>query len=223
MPQPLEQIPLFPMNLVLFPYATLQVHVGDERHRELVRECVKLDQAFGIVLQKPGSDRGPAADTYLVGTAVRVFSVHSYYDGQMDVSVKGERRFRIRKVDDSGRYLVGHVEPVVEMEIEDSPRAHALTQKAREFTEAFIAAHFSHSEYKVAMVRLPQDVTALSFLVANLLPVENLAKQRLLETTDTLERLAELIPVLERAILESATPRYVRLTAQAMSAWIHPN
>lgn len=223
MPERLERLPLFPMNVVLFPYASLQVHVADSGQREMVRECARLDAPFGIVLVKPGSPLGPGCETYLVGTAVRVVSVQSFEGGSMDVSVKGERRFRIRRVDESGSFPVGYVEPVVEMEVEESSRAHALTLKAQEYTEAFISGQLSRTDYKVAMVRLPQDVTALSFLVANLLPIENQDKQRMLETTDTLERLAELIPILEQEILEAEAPAAFRLTSEAMAPWVHPN
>ncbi|MGE0002261.1 MAG: LON peptidase substrate-binding domain-containing protein [Fimbriimonadaceae bacterium] len=218
-----EELPLFPMDLVLFPYASLQVHVVDARFKSLIRHCVKMDQSFGIVLTRPSAQGRQTDDAYLVGTAARVLSVQSFDDGNLEVSVKGERRFRIRKLDESGEFPVGMVEAVVELEVESSPRAHALSYKTREYTEAYIASQFSMAAYKVAMVRLPQDMTALSFLVANLLHIENIEKQRMLETTDTLERLAELIPILERQILEASSKECVSLGPEALSHWLHPN
>lgn len=219
----LEEMPLFPMDLVLFPYASLQLHVAEPRFKSLVRHCVQMDQAMGIVLKRPGGRESNLDEVYLVGTAARVLSVQSFDNGNMEVTVKGERRFRVRRLDDSGPFPVGQVEAVVELEVENSPRAHALAFKAREFTEAFIACQFSLAAYKVSMVRLPQDTTALSFLVANLLHIENIEKQRMLETTDTLERLADLIPILERQILESNSSECVRLGPETLAHWLHPN
>ncbi|MFQ3668573.1 MAG: LON peptidase substrate-binding domain-containing protein, partial [Fimbriimonadaceae bacterium] len=77
----------------------------------------------------------------------------------------------------------------------------------------------------------PSDPVALSFTIANLLPIENLEKQRLLETTDTMERLASLIPILERQLSEIDELRSqmidpsvpYRLTMSDLEEWIHPN
>lgn len=218
-----EELPLFPMGLVLFPYASLQIHVVEAKYKSLIRHCVSMDQPFGIVLLKPGSSTVGPEETYLVGTVARVMSVQSFDDGNLQVSAKGERRFRVRKLDESGDFPIGLVEAVVELEVENSPRAHALSVKTREFTEAYIASQFSLAAYKVSMVRLPHDMVALSFLVANLLRFENIEKQRLLETTDTLDRLAELIPILERQLLETTSTRCASLDPAALSHWLHPN
>src|SRR5688500_15065586 len=99
MAQQLEEMPLFPLNTVLFPYASVQLHVFEERYREMVKDCLAYDMPFGIVLIRSGSEVGGAAEPYLVGTAVRIIKVHTYDDGSMDVQVRGERRFRIRRLD----------------------------------------------------------------------------------------------------------------------------
>ncbi|MFQ3669585.1 MAG: LON peptidase substrate-binding domain-containing protein, partial [Fimbriimonadaceae bacterium] len=127
MPEDLEELPLFPLETVLFPYASIQLHVFEDRYREMVRECVEYDRPFGIVLLKTGSEIGdPNAEPYLVGTAVRIRHIHTYEDGRMDLHVQGERRFRIRRLDESRPYLTGLVEPVLERDTETSPRSDAL-------------------------------------------------------------------------------------------------
>ncbi|MCA0359986.1 MAG: LON peptidase substrate-binding domain-containing protein [Armatimonadetes bacterium] len=218
-----EELPLFPLNVVLFPYATLQIHVFEERYRDMVRHCLQYDQGFGIVLIKSGSEVGGPADPYLVGTACRIVSVQTYDDGTMDVKIQGERRFRIRKLDETKSYPVGYVEPVVELEVEDTPRADALTLRTREYLQAYIEAHFQREEIKVAKVRLPQDPTALSFVVANFLQIDNQQKQHLLEVTDTLERISEMIPILEQHMMEAKVPQYTKLTVQDLSEWTSTN
>jgi Lon protease-like protein len=189
----------------------------------MVRDCLEYDTSFGIVLIRSGSESGGDAEPYMVGTTVRIERVHTYDDGRMDIHVKGERRFRIRKIDDEKSYIVGHVEPVVEMETEDSPRADALVMKAREDFQIWIQRLMARTDFNV-QVRFPDDPVALSFAIANLLPMENLEKQRLLETTDTLERLQGLIPILEEQIIEvSQKQAYFRLRPEDLSEWITPN
>jgi Lon protease-like protein len=218
----LEELPLFPLSTVLFPYATVQLHVFEDRYRQLVRHCLQFDTSFGIVLIRSGSEVGDSAEPYMVGTTVRITRVHTFDDGRMDIQVQGERRFRIRRLEESKPYLVGFVEPVLELESEDSPRADALVMKAREDFEIWIQRLISRSDFNVE-VKFPDDRVALSFAIANLLPIENLEKQRLLETTDTLERIQGLIPILEEQIIETKTPAYFKLTAEDLKDWITPN
>ena len=219
----LEEMPLFPLNTVLFPYASVQLHVFEERYRELVQDCLTEDRPFGIVLIRNGSEVGGQADPYMVGTAVRIVKVHTYEDGKMDIQVRGERRFRIRHLDETGSYLTGLVEPVIEHAIEEGPEAEELLTRAREEFEVFIQRLFARQEFSVQVV-FPPDPVALSFTIANLLQMENLEKQRLLETTDTLERVQDLLPIMEQQLLEdSIDPTTYRLTGDDLREWILPN
>src|SRR5579862_1007437 len=164
MSQELEELPLFPLSTVLFPYATVQLHVFEERYRQLVRDCLQFDTSFGIVLIRAGSEVGETAEPYMVGTTVRITRIHTFDDGRMDIQVQGERRFRIRRLEETKPYLVGFVEPVVELETEDSPRADALVMKAREDFEIWIHKLISRSDFNV-QVKFPEDRVALSFAI----------------------------------------------------------
>jgi len=222
----LEELPLFPLNTVLFPHASVQLHVFEERYRCLVRDCLEYDRPFGIVLIRDGEEVGEHAQPYLVGTAVRIQQVLNFDDGRMDIHVKGERRFRIRRlVEEDGLYLRGYVEPVVERVTEGTPREEALVMKAREDFELLVQVLFAQQDVNVQVV-FPDDPVILSFQIANLVPMGNLEKQRLLETTDTVERISTLIPVLERQLLETREvpdPRFWRITSADLGEWITPN
>lgn len=221
MAQHLEEMPLYPLNTVLFPYATTLLHVSEERYREMINRCVEFDQAFGIVLIRNGSG-GDMAEPYMVGTAVRVQHVNTYDDGHMDVNVRGERRFRVRSLDESRPYLVGMVEPVFELDLDEDPRTDSLVMDIRESFRILIEGVFGRPDYNIQIL-YPPDPTALSFVIANYLTLENIEKQRLLETTDTLERLAELKPLIERQIMNARTRQYFRLTRHHLEDWIYPN
>lgn len=218
----LEEMPLFPLNTVLFPYASVQLHVFEERYREMVRHCMAEDRPFGIVLIRSDSEADGPAEPYLVGTAVRILKVHTYDDGRMDIQVRGERRFRIRKLDESHAYLMGLVEPVIEHDIDETPETQELLARAREEFEIFVRRLFARGEFSVQVV-FPPDALALSFTIANILQMENLDKQRMLETTDTLERVQDLLPIMEQQLLDPPTPEYYRLSADDLREWIQPN
>jgi Lon protease-like protein len=221
MSEKLEELPLFPLQTVLFPYAEQYLHIFEPRYQELVQFCLKEDRPFGVVLIRSGSESG-RAEPYLVGTAVRIVGMHTYEDGRMDIHVRGERRFRIRNMDDSkAAYLVGYVEPVVEAEVDETSDTPELLARAKDEVEALILKVFAHREYGV-QVLFPSDPIALSFAIANLLPMENLDKQHLLETTDTYERVSALLPILESQIMEVKQPLY-KIGSQELAEWITPN
>ncbi len=222
MAEPLEELPLFPVDAVLFPYAAFRLHVFEERYRGMIRSCLDAEKPFGIVLIRSGQVVDGPSEPYMVGTAVRIVNVHTFEDGRLDVQVQGERRFRIRRLDDSRAYLVGYVEPVIELEIEAGEIADQVIARARESFQCFLENLFPRQDFKV-QVRFPTDPVALSFTIANMLHIENLEKQRLLELTDTIERLHGLTPLLEQNLLEAKTPPYYRLRASDLREWIHMN
>ena len=222
----LEELPLFPLNTVVFPYAHMHVHVFEPRYREMIRHCLQYDSGFGICLIRSGEEVGGAVEPYMVGTAVRIVKVQTHGNSEMDVEIQGERRFRIRRIDESRPYLVGYVEPVVEMEVEETSRAGELMGSIRDSLMRYLQFAFQHADVRVASISLPDDATALSFVVANLLQCENLQKQHLLETTDTVERMEEMLPLLEEQIeIEAGADE---LTVEVLSAsealeWTSPN
>lgn len=219
----LEELPLFPLHTVLFPYAQLQLHVFEDRYREMVQRCLEFDRPFGIVLIREGSEVGGQAAPYMVGTAVRILKTIPYSDGRMDIHVEGERRFRIRELDEETEpYLVGRVEPVIELEVDESDENMELFGEAKMQFEQLIQKIFARQEFNVS-VKLPTDPVVLSFTIANMLHMENLAKQRLLETTDTVERVATLMPILQMQSQENQEPGYFRISSEDLREWITPN
>ncbi|MBS1706183.1 MAG: LON peptidase substrate-binding domain-containing protein [Armatimonadetes bacterium] len=217
----LEEMPLFPLHTVLFPYAQMRLHVFEERYREMVRFCTEFDRPFGVVLIRHGEEVGETAEPYMVGTAARIQQVQTFDDGRMDIQIYGERRFRVRKFDESKPYLVGMVEPVVEVEPEEPERLDALTIKSEECFRLWIEGQLSREDLAVQVV-FPQDPLQVSFLIADYMPLENSQKQIMLETTDTAERLASLIPILEQQMRDQ-TDMAFRVTTDTLKEWMNPN
>ncbi|NTV92652.1 MAG: hypothetical protein HGA72_05105 [Chlorobiaceae bacterium] len=123
-----ELLPLFPLQVVLFPHAALPLHIFEERYRTLLRTCIRESSEFGVVLMK---EDHPAK----VGCSAAVTSVlQMYEDGRMDVLVEGRRRFRIGQVDDTrATYLVGTVEYFEEQR--DPPDAARFEETVRMYNQ----------------------------------------------------------------------------------------
>ena len=82
-----QLLPLFPLQVVLFPHSLLPLHIFEDRYKLLIRECVTEKTEFGINLVQDGT----LAD---VGcTAVVTTIVRRYDDGKMDIVVQGRQRY----------------------------------------------------------------------------------------------------------------------------------
>ncbi|MCZ7611125.1 MAG: LON peptidase substrate-binding domain-containing protein [Ignavibacterium sp.] len=88
----MKTIPIFPLNLVVFPDSKYPLHIFEERYKILIQKCLKEKSGFGIVasFDKKISD---------VGVYVLIDSVLKYYDnGEYDIVVAGIERFLINKI-----------------------------------------------------------------------------------------------------------------------------
>ncbi|MCG9896054.1 MAG: LON peptidase substrate-binding domain-containing protein [Fimbriimonadaceae bacterium] len=207
MAEPLEEIPLFPLQAVLFPLAPLDLHIFEPRYLQMISRCREEGSDFGIVLIRRGAEVGEPAEPHLVGTRAGLESVRQDSPGRLNIRVRGGRRFRIRRLLDDGPLLRGLVEPLDDIPGEDDLRLAALASRAREVGESYISQLFAGLELNITQVRLHHDPIVLSFLLAALTPAEDLVRQRMLETTDTADRLVELTRRLEEAAPKSQTER----------------
>ena len=57
----LDALPLFPLQLVLFPGAQLALKIFEARYLDLVSNCMRQGQPFGVVCLRAGHEAGHAA------------------------------------------------------------------------------------------------------------------------------------------------------------------
>jgi len=100
---PSRLIPLFPLNVVVFPRTQLPLHIFEDRYKEMVGEAIRDNSEFGIVLAK---DDGIVN----AGCTVAVEKVLQMYpDGRMDILAQGKRRFEIESLNEEKTFLQGEV------------------------------------------------------------------------------------------------------------------
>ena len=105
------ELPLFPLNTVLFPGMPLQLHIFEERYRMMMQRVLTTNQTFGVNLIRNGTEaNGPLAEPYPIGCTARVVSVEPLDDGRMNMTVVGDERYRIVRLGSAQPYLTAFVE-----------------------------------------------------------------------------------------------------------------
>jgi uncharacterized protein len=172
-------MPLFPLNVVLFPGMMLPLHIFEPRYREMVARCLEEKIPFGVVLINEGEEVGARAVPHLVGTAARIVRAENLEDGRLNIMTMGTQRFRILELDHSHSYLSGKVTqfPAVNGNTRAAmDMAHKVRPKVVEYVELLSKA----SDTDLKLDRLPEDPMTLAYLVAIALQVSNQEKQKLL-------------------------------------------
>ncbi len=190
---------LFPLSTVLFPGGPLNLHVFEPRYMEMMSECLAEGESFGVVLIREGFEAGdPDAVPYDVGTVADIVDITPLDQGRLFVSTLGAERFRLERIISREPYLLAEVSSfdddpydairIVELECE-------VREKYREYRRLLIAFSVYGQEHE-----LPSDTVEASFIVADTLQVADTVKQRLLEQTDTRERLVTELGILRRLV-----------------------
>lgn len=185
-------VPLFPLELVLFPGVPLPLHIFEPRYKEMIGECLRDKSEFGIV--RVVKDGIAAAGC----TAGILQLVKQHDDGRMDILTEGRRRFEVIRLDQERDFLRGEV-TFFEDEAGEAPSA-AAQRAIRLYLDLLTLADVEAQEP-------PEPGPHLSFLITSGLPLELDFKQRLLESRSEAKRISliveyyeALVPRLQRAL-----------------------
>lgn len=202
----MARLRLFPLNAVLFPGAVLNLHVFEPRYTQMIGECIKAGEGFGVVLIREGREAGdPAVQPYDVGSIAEIVEVTPLPFNRYYVSTIGRRRFRIREVLSREPFLTVEAELLEEEAVAAEIELRGLAESVRDLylEYAELLAEFSGESESVD---LPGGAAEMSYAIGYGLAVGDALKQRLLEISDTKRRLE-----LESGILRRLLPQLRRL------------
>lgn len=189
------RLPLFPLQLVMFPGARIPLHIFEERYRILMKECLQGESEFGITLFIEG-------EISRVGCTAVVSSVRKRYaDGRMDIIAEGRRRFRLLDYETGPQgYLVGNA---VALPTEGPPARQSLADETIRLYNSLVALVYKN---KIQPVEVGSRDSHLSFLLAQKAGLDLPQRQQILESASEVERLTilrdylvQVLPKLERA------------------------
>jgi Lon protease-like protein len=182
-----ERIAIFPLQTVLFPAARLPLRIFEVRYMDMAKECLKERRPFGICLIKEGQEVGAPALPEAVGCLAQIAECDMQELGILKIVAEGLERFRIvgSEVSRAG-LIVGEVEKLPpEPVATDAPGLAECAEFLRKVIAGIGEKRFSEP------LRF-DDASWVGFRLAEILPLRNDVKQKMLELTDAALRMAVL-------------------------------
>lgn len=193
-----QELPLFPLRVVLFPGGILPLHIFEERYQLMIQLCLENELPFGVVLIKEGKETGEPAEPHLVGTAAQILEVDRLDGGRMNLMASGQYRFKILEIQHNLPYLVGRVRVPNVPDIGGNEDFEPIASETRELYqdyEALLKQLFFEWELPEA---IPEDPRHLAYQIGVRLHTSLNEKQQLLETFPLDQLLAEEATLLKR-------------------------
>lgn len=179
-----DRIPLFPLNVVLFPGEQLPLHIFEPRYRRMVRECLDNKSPFGMLLALPNG-------VVRVGCTAEILEVlQRHQDGRMDIITVGRDPFRVIELFTDDPLLEGQIDLLEDREISVD------LQSQKKLIELYETCH------TLLFADIPQNFEStprdrISYAVCAALPIDLLWKQQILELRSEADRVDRLLRYLQ--------------------------
>ena len=195
------ELPLFPLNTVLFPGAMLPLHIFEERYKVMIARCIEERQPFGVLLIRKGHEVGDTTEPFDIGTTAHIARVDELEEGKMNLVCLGGQRFRTVRLVSEDPYLTCEVEFLSSTSTDD-PKARELSDDAGSLFAEYVRLYLAMSNQWARSVEMPSEPDGLADFIGARLGVAPQVKQRLLEELSARTRLALEVQILGEAIRE---------------------
>lgn len=178
-----DLLPLFPLEVVLFPRTLCPLHIYEPRYKEMIGEAIRDESEFGVVLAR---EKGILN---LGCTAIVTEVVTRYPDGRLDILTRGRRRFELLSLNEERSFLRGEVRFYEDTDLEVPPAA---------LREAVTGAFEAARQFLGVPEGLAPDLTdpQLSFQLGQMINDLDFRQQLLASRSeiDRLRRLSSFLP-----------------------------
>lgn len=169
---------LFPLKTVLLPGSRLPLKIFEPRYIDMVAECMRTQQPFGVVLIYKGEETQSELELFTTGTTAGIIDWQHRDDGLLGITVEGQQRFEIVETRIQSNGLLKAKIAIIEDEtIQQIPDQYYYMLE--------LLNHISKQKYED---NLQHDFNQIIFQLIYMLPLENELKQQLLEVPNCLDR-----------------------------------
>ena len=189
-----NDIPLFPLNIVLFPGGRFDLQIFERRYIDLVSHCMRTGTGFGICLLKSGDEtNGNNLNqiVYNTGTYAKIVDWDQLESGLLGITVEGAVKFVAQdfwKEEDDVLHASVEFSDIESTEADVIPLGDeytALSELLRNLEDhPLIAGRNLSIDYS--------DLRQLGWRLSELIPLGINVRQELLELNDPVERLSKI-------------------------------
>ncbi len=199
-------LPLLPLRgLTVFPFMTLYFDVGRQKSIKALEEAMINDQLIFLVAQKDASSDSPDVDDiYSIGTISKVKQLLKLQGDTIRVLVEGISRAEIKNVVQKEPFFAVEVlEPEVDEKF-DTNEIEALKRRLVSMFEGYVKLSGKVSPDAALTVNDIDNISQISDIIANNIPLKLEQKQEILSEFHPLRRIEKLLQILyqETEILE---------------------
>ncbi len=191
------ELPLFPLNSVLFPTSRLPLRIFEERYKTMLRDCMSADNSFGVVLIRSGNEVGGGAEPFNIGTIAKISEVREVEGGQFSVMTMGERRFSTVEITQQRPYIRARVN-LLPREEDEAELAPDTIETVRAAVVDYVRAIIGLRGGWVREIKVPEDPVTLSYFAGDTLQIGLVEKQKLLEESSVVKRLDQELLMLHK-------------------------
>jgi len=188
-----QQLPIFPLNTVLFPGGVLPLRVFEARYIDMTRDCLKREAPFGVALIKEGNEVGAAALPENIGCMARITDWDMQQLGVLSLTTVGQERFRIVGSSVAADGLI-----TADVEIIPAEPSQPVPREDSACISLLRAIIMQVGDKHVPAPHYFSDAAWVGYRLSELLPIPRAAKQRLLELEDSISRLQIITKYLEQ-------------------------
>lgn len=180
-------LPLFPLQLVLYPNEILPLHIFEERYKEMINYCIETKSPFGLLSyidQKVSR----------IGCLCEIEKISKRYeDGRLDIICKGTERFTVHSFNSSKNYLQGSYSLFTDTKIVSTSSDELLNDVQLKYKALLEIATKNWEE-------IPNQIPSYSYEFSHLVGFELSQKQTLLELKSEVDRLMFILNHLNQII-----------------------
>lgn len=194
----METIPLFPLSTVLLPDGKMALQIFEPRYLDLISSCLKSNTGFGVVWLRQGSEVHRGDDVgesrfAQIGTYALISDWDSLPNGLLGITIQGSKKFRlVSSYQRSDNLNMAEVEWIA-----DEPQI-AVPEKAEELKTLLLQLLEHPHVVRLRLDNAINNASTLGCLLTQLLPVEEAVKFELLSLSDPLQRLQQLMDLLDQ-------------------------
>lgn len=197
----MAEIPLFPLNTVLFPGTDLHLHIFEERYKVMISSCLEDKVPFGVVLIKRGFEAfDKDVEPFRIGCTAAIHRIEKLDNGNFNIVVRGLERFRLLSILKINQpYSVGKIKMFPFNGTRRSGWETSFDQLSS-LVKRYLNKLSKERKIVVEISRIPDTPFDLATFSANILLISTLKKQYLLSLESVDDLLDELVSIYKREI-----------------------